>query len=47
MLQEVPREAIVMDGVQPEWTSPGPKEGSLNWDKTTVLDRMRELDLIP
>jgi LCP family protein required for cell wall assembly len=47
LLKEVPRESIIQDGVRQEWTSPGPQPGSLLWDKTKVLNRMKELDLIP
>lgn len=46
LLNEVPKEKIVQDGVRPEWTSPGP-EGSLLWDRTKVLNRLRELGIIP
>jgi LCP family protein required for cell wall assembly len=47
MLQEVPKDAILQDSVRQEWTSPGPQAGSLLWDRTNVLNRMKELDLIP
>lgn len=47
LLQEVPKEAIVQDAVRQEWTSPGPRPGSLVWDKTNVINRLKELGLIP
>jgi len=47
LLKEVPREAIIQDWVKPEWTSPGPQAGSLLWDKTSVLNRLKELSLTP
>ena len=46
LLKEVPAESIVQDGVKAEWTSPGP-EGSLLWDKSKVLNRLKELGMIP
>jgi len=46
LLQEVPPEAIIQDGVLEEWTSAGP-EGSLLWNRTNVLNRLRELEMIP
>ena len=47
LLQEVPNDAILQDGVRPEWTSPGPQPGSLSWDKTSVFNRLKELGLTP
>jgi LCP family protein required for cell wall assembly len=47
LLQEVPQEVIIQDQVRQEWTSPGPQTGSLAWDKTSVLNRLKELGLIP
>jgi LCP family protein required for cell wall assembly len=47
LLQEVPQEAIIQDQVRQEWTSPGPQTGSLSWDKTSVLNRLEELGLVP
>jgi LCP family protein required for cell wall assembly len=47
LLKEVPQDAILQDQVRQEWTSPGPQAGALVWDKTTVLNRLKELDLIP
>ncbi len=47
LLQEVPRESILQEGVKQEWTSPGPQTGSLLWDKTSVLNRLKELNVIP
>lgn len=47
LLKEVPPEAILQDGVRQEWTSPGPQPGSLLWNKTTVINRLKELGLIP
>ena len=46
LLQEVPPEAIIQDGVPEEWTSAGP-EGSLLWNRANVLNRLRELEMIP
>lgn len=47
LLQEVPKETILQDAVRQEWTSPGPQPGSLLWDKTRVLNRLKELGLTP
>jgi LCP family protein required for cell wall assembly len=47
LLQEVPKEAILQDSVRQEWTSPGPQRGSFLWDKTGVLNRLRELGMVP
>jgi LCP family protein required for cell wall assembly len=47
LLQEVPQEAILQDGVRQEWTSPGPQPDSFLWDKTVVLNRLKELGLAP
>jgi LCP family protein required for cell wall assembly len=47
LLNEVPKESIIQDGVRQEWTSPGPLLGSFLWDKTTVLNRLKELGLVP
>lgn len=47
LLKEVPPEAIIHDQVRPEWTWAGPQQGSLVWDRTTVLNRLKELGLIP
>lgn len=47
LLKEVPANAIIQDQVRPEWTSPGPQKDSLLWNKTSVLNRLRELGLIP
>jgi LCP family protein required for cell wall assembly len=47
LLQEVPQEAIIQDQVRQEWTFPGPQQGALLWDKTLVLNRLKELGLIP
>jgi len=47
LLKEVPKGSVIQDGVKQEWTSPGPQRGSLLWNKTNVLNRMKELDLIP
>jgi LCP family protein required for cell wall assembly len=46
LMREVEVESIIQDGVKAEWTSPGP-EGSLLWDKENVLNRLRELGMIP
>lgn len=47
LLKEIPTDAINQDQVKPEWTSPGPRSGSLLWDKTKVFNRLKELGLIP
>jgi len=47
LLKEVPKEAILQEGIKQEWTSPGPQSGSLLWDKTKVFNRLKELGLIP
>jgi LCP family protein required for cell wall assembly len=47
LLQEVPQDAIMQDQVRLEWTSAGPQPGALLWDKTIVLNRLKELGLIP
>jgi LCP family protein required for cell wall assembly len=47
LLQEVPKEAILQDGVRLEWTSPGPVAGSFVWDKAIVHNRLKELGLTP
>jgi anionic cell wall polymer biosynthesis LytR-Cps2A-Psr (LCP) family protein len=46
LLQEVPREEIVMKQVEPEWTSPGPSD-SLLWDKDKITTALKQLDLLP
>jgi LCP family protein required for cell wall assembly len=46
LLSEVSSESIIQDGVRAEWTTSG-QEGSLLWDRTQVLDRLRELGIIP
>jgi LCP family protein required for cell wall assembly len=46
LLKEVQEESIIQEGVNPEWTTPGP-EDSLLWDKAKVLTRLEELELIP
>ena len=45
LLKEVPSSSIVQDSVRPEWTFPGPL-GSLLWNKTNVINRLKELGLI-
>ena len=47
LMQEVPQQSIIFDNIRPEWTWPGPQAGSLLWDKTSVLNRLKELELIP
>jgi LCP family protein required for cell wall assembly len=47
LLKEVPSGAIVQEQVKQEWTSAGPQAGSLLWDKTAVLNQLKELGLIP
>jgi anionic cell wall polymer biosynthesis LytR-Cps2A-Psr (LCP) family protein len=47
LLKEVPKESVIQDWVKKEWTSPGPQPGSLFWNKTNVLNRLKELDMIP
>jgi anionic cell wall polymer biosynthesis LytR-Cps2A-Psr (LCP) family protein len=46
LLDEIPKESVVQDGVRQEWTSRGPG-GSLLWDGTSVSNHMRSLGLIP
>jgi LCP family protein required for cell wall assembly len=46
LLKEVREDAIIQEGVKAEWTMPGP-EDSLLWDKPSVLNRLRELGMIP
>jgi LCP family protein required for cell wall assembly len=46
LLKETPKEAVIQDGVQQAWTSPGP-QGSLLWDNTSVMNRLKTLGLIP
>jgi LCP family protein required for cell wall assembly len=45
LLKEVPREEIVMERVEPDWTSPGPSD-SLLWDKVKVTAALKQLDLL-
>jgi LCP family protein required for cell wall assembly len=47
LLKEVPSNSIIKDGIRQEWTSPGPKPGSLLWDKTNVFNQLKGLNLIP
>ena len=47
LLKEVPPEAVTQEGIRQEWTYPGPQSGSLIWDRVIVLNRLRELGLIP
>jgi len=47
LLKEVPADAIVQEQVKQEWTSAGPQAGSLGWDKTAVLNHMKQLGLVP
>jgi LCP family protein required for cell wall assembly len=46
LLNEVPRESIVFEGVRQEWTSPGPS-GSYLWDKNSVTSHLMGLGFIP
>jgi LCP family protein required for cell wall assembly len=46
LLKEVPTTAIIQEGVRQEWTSAGPS-GSLQWNRTNVLNQLRQLGLIP
>jgi len=46
LLNNVPAGSVTLDGVLPEWTSAGP-QGSLLWDKTKVLAKLKELGMIP
>jgi LCP family protein required for cell wall assembly len=46
LLNEVPREAIIQEGVRQEWTWPGP-QGSFLWDRNNVTNWLMELGLIP
>jgi len=45
LMKNLPKESIIQDVVKPEWTTPGP-QGSLLWDSTKVLARLKELQLI-
>ncbi len=47
LLKEVPSNAIIKDGIKQEWTWPGPVSGSLYWDKTQVLNQLKNLHFIP
>ncbi len=47
LLKEVPPQAIIQEGVRQEWTWAGPQAGSLFWNKASVINRLRELGLIP
>lgn len=47
LLKEIPTNSIVQDHVKQEWTTPGPEQGSLLWDKTKVFNRLQELNLVP
>jgi len=46
LLNEVPAEAIVQEGVSQALTSPGPR-GSFVWDKNAVMLQLQALGLIP
>jgi LCP family protein required for cell wall assembly len=46
LLQEVPKEAIVMEQVKREWTSFGPSY-SLFWNKEKIFSALRQLNLLP
>lgn len=46
LLNEVPQEAIIQEGVPQAWTTPGPG-ASYVWDKNKVMDQLRGLGLIP
>ena len=46
LVREIPKEEIVMERVEPAWTSPGPS-GSLLWDKDKVTAALKHLDLLP
>jgi len=46
LLKEVPASSVIQDSVKSEWTSTGP-QGSLLWNKNSVLTRLKELYLIP
>lgn len=46
LLKDVSPNFILQESVKPEWTSPGPK-GSLEWDRFSVMTRLKELGLIP
>jgi LCP family protein required for cell wall assembly len=45
LLKEIPKEAIIQDQVKPEWTSRAPQQGALLWDKSLVVNRLKELGL--
>ena len=44
LFKGAPENSIIMDSVKPEWTSPGP-QGSLLWNSSNVLTRLKELGL--
>ena len=46
LLNEVPQDSIIQEGVKEGWTSPY-QDGGLLWDKTEVLNRLQELEIIP
>ncbi len=46
LMNEVSGESIVFEGVRQEWTSAGP-QGSYLWDKSSVLNQLMGLGLIP
>ena len=47
LMKALPAEGVAQDGLREEWTSAGPEEGSLLWDKLDVTNQMKELGLIP
>ncbi len=46
LLREVPGQNVVLDQIEPEWTSPGPSR-SLLWDRDKVTSALKELELLP
>ncbi|HEY3312944.1 MAG TPA: LCP family protein [Anaerolineales bacterium] len=46
LLKDIPATGVLQESVRPEWTSPGPN-GSLLWNSYNVMNRLRELGLVP
>ena len=46
LFKDVPAGSITLDGVSQNWTSAGP-QGSLSWNKSLILKRLKELGMIP
>ncbi|MCX6082480.1 MAG: LCP family protein, partial [Chloroflexi bacterium] len=46
LFKEAPAGSVIQDSVKQEWTSPGP-QGSLLWNKSNVLARLKDLGMVP